>query len=42
MWSKRELFVMSVDFAPHMPESYHLDFVRIAEDMLRLLARRKH
>jgi len=37
-----DLYQMSVNFAPHMPESYHLEFVRIAEDMLKLLARRKY
>lgn len=36
------LYQMSVDFAPHMPEEYHLEFIRIAEDYLRLLARRNN
>lgn len=36
MWNKMELFNMSVNFASHMPLIYHLEFVRIAADILRI------
>ena len=36
MWSKQELLIMSLNFAPNMPFIYHLEFVRIAEDILRI------
>ena len=36
-----DLYQMSVDFAPHMPLEYHLEFVRIATDILRMKSQNK-
>lgn len=35
------LYQMSVDFAPHMPIEYHLEFVRIAKDILRIRSQKE-
>lgn len=32
------LYSLSIKHAPYMPDSYHLEFVRIVKDMIRICA----